>query len=154
MKLLAFVAGGLLFAARVVAAEAVLVEEMRFERDALRVEATASGAVSVSYPGAVQAPEGAPDLPWVPLWIEVPAGAHVVGVKAEPSGVQKQDPVRVVPVAPTRGAIRRRNRRSPTRGSMAARERIRRRGPSSRARLAPRARAGLRAGGAGTLGCG
>jgi hypothetical protein len=36
----------------------------------------------------------------VPVWIEVPAGMQVTGVTAEPLGVEKRAPVRVVPVAP------------------------------------------------------
>ncbi len=81
-------------------AAATRVEEVRFDRAALAIEARADGAVAVRYPRATPAPAGAPDLPWVPVWIEVPAGMRVTGVSAAPGGVAKQPDVRVAPVAP------------------------------------------------------
>ena len=103
-RLLLLVPCALLLATQVAAGPATIVEEVRFQREKLRIEVTDGEALAVRYPGAIRAPEGAPDLPWVPLWIEVPGDMHVVSVTAEPRGIEKQAPGRVRPVAPdTRG---------------------------------------------------
>ncbi len=88
-------------AAGVVAAlPASLREEVRFAASDLRLEEQADGTVVVRYPGAVGSPAGSPDLPLVPVWIEVPSGMRVVGVKSRAQGVAELGVVRVRPVAP------------------------------------------------------
>ena len=59
------------------------VEEVRFDPGALALEETGAG-VAVRYPGAVSPPAGAPDLPQVPVWIEIPDGYRLAGVRGEP----------------------------------------------------------------------
>ncbi len=79
---------------------ASLREEVRFAAGDLRLEEQADGTVVVRYPGAVGSPAGSPDLPLVPVWIEVPSGMRVVGVKSRAQGVAELGVVRVRPVAP------------------------------------------------------
>ncbi len=78
----------------------VVREEVRFEAGDLRLEEQADGTVVVRYPGAAASPTGSPDLPLVPVWIEVPSGMRVVGVKSRAQGVAELGVVRVRPVAP------------------------------------------------------
>ena len=52
----------------------------------------AGDLVRVRYPGSVTAPLGAPDLPRVPLWIELPAGMRAVAVRGTPEGVRDLKP--------------------------------------------------------------
>src|SRR5688572_17710671 len=48
----------------------------------------ASDAVRVRYPGGMTAPAGAPDLPRVPVWIELPAGMRAAAVRGTPEGLR------------------------------------------------------------------
>jgi hypothetical protein len=65
--------------------------------------AAGQGPMRVRYPESIPAPVGAPDLPRVPVWIEVPAGMRAVGVKAEALGFQDLGKADIVPVARDRG---------------------------------------------------
>ena len=56
-------------------------------------------AMRVRYPQSLPAPVGAPDLPRVPVWIEVPAGMRVTGVLATPEGLRDLGKAELAPVA-------------------------------------------------------
>jgi Peptidase family C25/FG-GAP-like repeat len=62
----------------------------------------AADAIRVDYPGSVTAPAGAPDLPRVPLWIEIPAGMRAAAVRGTPAEIRdlKSAVVAKAPIAP------------------------------------------------------
>ncbi len=77
----------------------------RVPLDPARVELQSTGPegeVGVRYPGAISAPVGSPDLPRVPVWIEVPAGMQAAAVRATPSGLKDLGQVRVASAVATR----------------------------------------------------
>ena len=73
--------------------------ELVIDRERVALAQVAGGAVRVTYPGSMPAPVGAPDLPRVPVWIEVPAGMRAVGVKGEAGSLYQLGQVAVAPVA-------------------------------------------------------
>ncbi|HWN83215.1 MAG TPA: C25 family cysteine peptidase, partial [Candidatus Udaeobacter sp.] len=62
--------------------------------------ARAESAMRVRYPQSIPAPEGAPDLPRVPVWIEIPAGMRATGVKGLAEGLRDLGQAELAPVAP------------------------------------------------------
>jgi hypothetical protein len=85
MLLLAAIPIGLVAAASMAGAAPAAV--VRFDAAQLAFEPSAAGT-RVSYPGAVSVAAGAPDLPRVLTWIEVPAGMRATSVRAVPSGLR------------------------------------------------------------------
>ena len=62
----------------------------------VEIQSTGSGGEAVvRYPGAAAPPVGSPDVPRVPVWIEVPAGMQAAAVRATPSGLRDLGQVRV-----------------------------------------------------------